>query len=216
MTSTGRTPTPTAFKRRLLAELTQQIPANGSTARPRRDIVSGRAVTGRRLALAASGVAAAGAALAVGLPALLGSAGPRSVSTPAWAVRTTSDGSIDITIRDTTDPTGLQRTLNAAGIPAVVRAGNPSCRTWAVDGEPESYRVITEDEPVDGQTRFQIHPKALRRGHYVGILIMRGNAGGAGDDGQVIIETSVIAVPDPPCTTDQRLPEQLTGTPIPR
>jgi hypothetical protein len=216
VTSTRRTSTPTGFKRRLLAELTQQIPAGAPTAGPHRDIVSPRTVTGRRLALGVAGAAAAGAALAVGLPALLGSAGPRSLSTPAWAVRTTSDGSIDITIRDTTDPTGLQRTLHAAGVRAVVRAGNPSCQTWAVGGEPESYRVITEDEPVGRQTRFQIHPKALQRGHYVAILIMRGSAGGAGDDGQLIIETTVIAVADPPCTTNQRLFEQLTGTPTPR
>ena len=69
-----------------------------------------------------------GAALAVGgatvlaavLPTVLSAGQSGSLITSAWAVQPRKDGTVKVTIKDASDPAGLQRALRAAGIQAVV------------------------------------------------------------------------------------------------
>jgi hypothetical protein len=83
-----------------------------------------------RLAVAICAGAVAAAIAAVGLvltltgsPAAVPTAGhARTVVTAAWTVREDSDGTVTITLRQYANPAGLQRTLRADGVNAIVRA----------------------------------------------------------------------------------------------
>jgi hypothetical protein len=69
-----------------------------------------------------------GAALAVGgatvlaavLPAVLSSGRSGPLITSAWAVQPGKDGTVKVTIKDATDPAGLERALRTAGVRAAV------------------------------------------------------------------------------------------------
>ena len=83
-----------------------------------------------RLAVAICAGAVAAAIAAVGLvltlngsPAAVPTAGhARTVVTAAWTVREDSEGTVTITMRQYANPAGLQRTLRADGVNAIVRA----------------------------------------------------------------------------------------------
>lgn len=52
------------------------------------------------------------------------------VAAAAWTVAKQADGNIHVTIRQLRDPAGLQRTLRADGVPAIVTFAShrhPSC-----------------------------------------------------------------------------------------
>jgi len=86
-----------------------------------------------RLAVAICAGAVAAAIAAVGLvltltgsPAAVPTAGhARTVVTAAWTVREDSEGTVTITMRQYANPAGLQRTLRADGVNAIVRATPP-------------------------------------------------------------------------------------------
>jgi hypothetical protein len=86
----------------------------------------------RRIPALAGGLTAAAAATAAAVLVLTsgpgivaaqqGTAGhARTVVTTAWTVREDSDGTVTITLRQYANPAGLQRTLRADGINAIVR-----------------------------------------------------------------------------------------------
>ena len=96
------------FEDRLLHELREVV-----AARPAPGVAARRRPRRTRLALAGAGVAAATAVVAI---VATGS----DVTPTAYAVDSRPDGSVTVEIRSLHDAAGLQRSLRAAGVPAVV------------------------------------------------------------------------------------------------
>jgi hypothetical protein len=107
------------------------------TATPVEQIVSrGRAVRARRRIPAMAGALAVVAAAALATASLL--PGTHQASQPtaqlaAWTVTRQADGIIRVTIRELTNPAGLQSKLRADGVPAsvtLIGQQNPSCQRY--------------------------------------------------------------------------------------
>lgn len=85
--------------------------------------ITGRART-RRLRRGLAGGAAAAVALGVGLSLTLTASPPASrsvhVNLAAWSVNTTSEGHVELTLRELKDQALLEQTLAEAGVPAIV------------------------------------------------------------------------------------------------
>jgi hypothetical protein len=126
-----------------------------------------------------AGVAAAAAviAIAVAQPARqpAGATGGGStgggtgkVQLADWAVSRAPDGTVDVTIRQLSDPAGLQARLRADGVPASVSTGgNPACRAYPVN----AARIFQfrRAQPARGTTTIVIHTPALPSG--AGLMI---------------------------------------------
>jgi hypothetical protein len=177
------------FEDRLLDQL-QEIVA----ARPAPTVVARRRPRRRRLALAGAGVAAATAAVVL---VATGS----EVTPSAYAVQPRADGSVTVAIRGLEDASGLERSLRAAGVPAVVDyapAGHAGCvaspphasgaRTQRMGagsrddgpslsgpGPEPGARVTTVNVRVsDDGVKFTIDPGSLRPGEKVYITTSTG------------------------------------------
>ena len=64
---------------------------------------------------------------------------PRTAQLAAWTVAKQANGDIKVTIRELSDPSGLQSTLRADGVPANVTSlaqHDPSCRPYPHDPGP--------------------------------------------------------------------------------
>jgi hypothetical protein len=102
----------------------------------------------------------------------------------AWTVAKQADGDIKITIRELSDPSGLQSALRADGVPANVSSSpqfGPSCQPY-----PMSQALFTSVYQVQkgvgsGNTVLIIHPSALPSG--AGVEIGASVDGRAGDRG---------------------------------
>jgi hypothetical protein len=202
-------------RRRLLNEIRGQVPrpapvlASGQRAPRRRAgwvagvallaAATSRAIRaqGRIPALAGGLIAAAAATAATVLvltsgsgivAAQQGTAGhARTVVTAAWTVREAASGTVTITLRQYANPAGLQRTLRADGVNAIVRAMPsqtvtpklPSLKVTSCsyattnDAPPKVQRhvvtIVTQvrQEPGGGTMRvatFIIHPHAMPHG----------------------------------------------------
>jgi hypothetical protein len=89
---------------------------------------------------------------------------PRPARRAAWTVATQADGDIKVTIRQLSDPSGLQSTLRADGVPANVTSlarHDPSCRPY-----PRTQALFTsiyqaQKAAGSGNTILVIHPSAL-------------------------------------------------------
>jgi hypothetical protein len=97
----------------------------------------GRAVRARRRIpiLAGALAVAAGAALAMTslLPGSPQASHPSTAPLAAWTVAKQSDGTIKVTIRELSNPAGLQHQLRADAVPAsvtLIGQQNPSCRPY--------------------------------------------------------------------------------------
>jgi hypothetical protein len=92
---------------------------------------------------------------------------PLTAQLAAWTVAKQANGDIKVTIRQLSDPSGLQSTLRAAGIPANVTSlaqHDPSCRPY-----PETqalFKNIYRAQKAAGSenTILIIHPSALPSG----------------------------------------------------
>jgi hypothetical protein len=117
---TGRDPAPRGSRRRLLPAVLQG--AISAPGRARRRIP---ALAGGLTAAAAAAAAAAAVVLTSGpgaVPGQQATAGhARTVVTAAWTVREDADGTVTITMRQYANPAGLQQTLRADGVNAIVR-----------------------------------------------------------------------------------------------
>jgi hypothetical protein len=131
----------------------------------------------------------AGMALAVTALASSGQSGhPASHPLPArlaaWTVAKQANGDIKITIRELSDPSGLQSTLRADGVPANVSSStqpDPSCQPY-----PQAQALFTSiyhaQKGVDsGNTVLVIHPSALPSG--AGVQLGASVDGRTGDRG---------------------------------
>jgi hypothetical protein len=114
-----------------------------------------------RLAVAICAGAVAAAIAAVGLvltltgsPAAVPAGGhARTVVTVAWTVREDAHGTVTITLRQYANPAGLQRTLRADGVNAIVRAtpSQPATKPGRLPGFPKPFTgcsyATTNDAP---------------------------------------------------------------------
>jgi hypothetical protein len=149
----------------------------------------------RRLPVLAGALTAAAAAAAAAALVLTGpgpvpgnherGAPTRTVVTAAWTVREDADGTVTIYLRQYTDPAGLQHTLQADGINAIVHPGlyapwplifrglhlpplhlgYPVCYYPAADLAPQAVQraAVTHIHP-NLPAHFTIHPDAMPQG----------------------------------------------------
>ena len=135
------------FEDRLLEQLRRVVAAQPASPRP----AARRRAPRGRLILAGAGAAAALAAVAFVV-------GSGDVATSAYAVESRTDGAVSVSIHSLSDASGLQRSLRAAGVPAVVDyvpAGQGRClsppagggasdgprRTKGSSAKPEAVRT---------------------------------------------------------------------------
>ncbi|MGI8450529.1 MAG: hypothetical protein ACR2MP_25805, partial [Streptosporangiaceae bacterium] len=143
-----------------------------------------RAQRRRRLLPAAGALVTAGAAALAVTVALPASHQPQ-VRLDAWTVSKQANGDIQVTINQLQDPSGLQSTLRADGVPASVAFGqqNPACQHY-----PQSSPMLLRQVlgiPAPGQYQgpagayvFDINPSALPGGAGVAITVLRDSGPG--------------------------------------
>jgi hypothetical protein len=123
----------------------------------------------RRRLLALTAVAgAAAAAAAVAVAAASPGDGPQPATLAAWTVSRATDSTVTVTLRQFRDPQGLQRSLTASGVPALVQSSPGQC--------PYPYQAIPDNASLIGQVVvrdarqpgslavFTIHPGAIPAG----------------------------------------------------
>ena len=152
---------------------------------PVQQIVSrSRAVRARQRLPGMAGALAVVAGAAIAITTLLPGHQPSHPVTArlaAWTVTKQADGNISVTIRELSDPAGLQRRLRTDGVPASVSFSgnqNPSCRPYPVSHAllnrifppppvpPPNGIQVAPPGPLPGQvpTVIVIHPAALPSG----------------------------------------------------
>src|SRR5580693_8744498 len=85
----------------------------------------------------------------------------------AWTVAKQANGDIRITIRELSDPSGLQSTLRADGVPANVTSlaqHDPSCRPYPQTQALFKSIYQAQKAAGSGNTVLIIHPSALPSG----------------------------------------------------
>lgn len=120
--------------------------------------------------------AAAGTALAITALAvpghLAGQSGsparhPGTARLAAWTVARQANGDITVTVRQLSDPSGLQRTLRADGVPASVTSvasPGPSCRPYPMTQALFTSVYHAQKATGTGTTVLTINPSALPSG----------------------------------------------------
>jgi len=144
----------------------------------------------RRLAAGiTAGAACMAVVLGLGLSGVFGSAShqpshPADAQLAAWTVVKQADGTVLVKIREFRDPTGLQNTLRADGIPASVEfipanligksawaivhfKGNP-CQEYS-GGEGQAQNVVTGGSPFT--VGMFVHPSAIPSGAGVQFVV---------------------------------------------
>jgi hypothetical protein len=109
---------------------------------------------------------------------------PRTAQLAAWAAAKQANGDIKVTIRQLSDPSGLQSTLRADGVPASVTflaEHDSSCRTYPMTQALFKSIYQAQDPAGSGTTILIIHPSALPSG--AGVQIGAAVGQRAGDRG---------------------------------
>ena len=156
----------------------------------------------RRWLLPAAGalVTAGAAALAVTL-AMPASHQPQA-RLDAWTVSKQANGNIQVTINQLQDPSGLQSTLRADGVPASVTFGqqNPACQHYPQPSPGLLKQVL--GIPAPGQYQgpagayvFDIDPSALPSGAGAAITVLSDSGSGA----KFIVKQDIVHT-SPGCT----------------
>jgi hypothetical protein len=102
----------------------------------------------------------------------------------AWTVAKQANGDIEITIRELSDPSGLQSTLRADGVPANVSSStqlDPSCQPYPMTQALFTSIYDAQKGVGSGNTVLVIHLSALPSG--AGVQIGASADGRAGDGG---------------------------------
>lgn len=132
----------------------------------------GRGIRTRRRipqATVAALTVAAGAVLALTTLQPSGQAGsqaaghPGSVQLAAWTVARQANGDINITVNQLKDPAGLQATLRADGLPAIVSFTGPKLSA-ACQGYPASRAELRAVAQFHGSGGITVDPSALPAG----------------------------------------------------
>jgi hypothetical protein len=138
----------------------------------------GRARRRRRTCISLAGVTAAAAGTALAITALVVPGHPASRSgsparhpgiarLAAWTVTRQANGDIRVTVRQLSDPSGLQSTLRADGVPASVTSvasPDPSCRRYPMTQALFTSVFQAEKATGTGTTVLTISPSALPSG----------------------------------------------------
>lgn len=130
---------------------------------PEQIVRRGRAVRARRRLPRVAGAVAAVAGTAIAMTALLPASHQPETHLTAWTVARQADGAILVTIRQLTDPAGLQRTLRADGVRATVTFDdqqNPACRNYSKPSAALTNSVVGMPLGYHEPT-LVIHPSAL-------------------------------------------------------
>jgi len=91
---------------------------------------------------------------------------PRTAQLAAWTVAKQANGDIKVTIRQLSDPSGLQSTLRADGVPASVTflaQQDPSCRLYPMTQALFKGIYQAQNAAGSGNTVLIIRPSALPR-----------------------------------------------------
>jgi hypothetical protein len=156
---------------------------------------NGRARRRRRRLTGLTGAVAVTAGMALAVTALASPGHPASQSghpashpliarLAAWTVARQANGDIEITIRELSDPSGLQGTLRADGVPANVSSSaqlDPSCQPYPMTQALFTSIYDAQKGAGSGNTVLVIHPSALPSG--AGVQIGASAGGRAGDGG---------------------------------
>ena len=130
---------------------------------PEQIVRRGHAVRARRRLPRVAGAVAAMAGTAVAVTALLPASHQPGAHLAAWTVARQGDDAILVTIRQLTDPAGLQRTLRADGVRATITFDdkqNPACRNYSKPSAALTNSVIGMPLGYHEPT-LVIHPSAL-------------------------------------------------------
>lgn len=181
----------------------------------------GRARRHRRLISGVTGTAAVAAGATLAVTALTPASHPAdrqpAAQLAAWTVTRLADGNISVTIRELTDPAGLQSILRADGVPASIVLGsqqNPACRPYPGGTPPQGSRPprVTAllkrvfpkpyNEPANGRPSA---PRILYQGSTVIVIdpsALPGNAGVQLRDsfGSAFFPTPRVVYASPRCT----------------
>ena len=109
---------------------------------------------------------------------------PRTARLAAWTVARQADGDIKVTIRQLSDPSGLQSTLRANGVPASVTSlgqQDLSCRLYPMTQALFKSIYQAQNAAGSGNTILVIHPSALPSG--AGVQIGAATGQQVGDHG---------------------------------
>ncbi len=162
----------------------------------------------RRRIGAAAGAAAVAAGAVLGATALTPAGHPASptgsAQLAAFTVTKQADGTVEVTVNELRDPSALQATLRADGVPAnVTFIGQPdrACRNY-LTGKPPSYVVaeiqkVFQEDPRSVSWRTYIHPAALPRG--TGVLLNYERLGGPAHPNAALIGRGLVYA-SPACT----------------
>jgi hypothetical protein len=156
-------------------------------------VSNGRARRRRHRLTGLTGAMAVTAGMALAVTALASSGHPASQSghpasrpliarLAAWTVAKQANGDIKITIRELRDPSGLQSTLRADGVPANVSSStqpNPSCQPYPQTQALFASIYRAQERVGSGNTVLVIHPSALPSG--AGVQIGASADGRTGD-----------------------------------
>lgn len=170
---------------------------------------NGRARRRRHMLTGLTGAVAVMAGMALAVSTLAPSGHPASQSAhpashpvtaqlAAWTVAKQTNGDIKITIRELSDPSGLQSTLRADGIPANVSSStqfDPSCQPYPMTQALFTSIYQDQKDAGSGNTVLVVHPSALPSG--AGVEIGASVDGSPGDrslpqaDGNQVIHQPV-------------------------
>jgi hypothetical protein len=184
---------PTGFRDRLLSDLVSLIPlmpadqAHATGSAPQL-AARRRNPWPRRLALTGA-VAAAVVGGVLVVPVSDGDNAP--VASAAWSVDQLPDGHVRVTIRQLSDPAGLERRLRAAGVPSVIRAATPSCARWK-DDPPGIQNNAARLWNTHG-VLLEIDPRTIRPGTFFAMLITR-------SPDSLMLETMIADSDHPSCS----------------
>ena len=109
---------------------------------------------------------------------------PRTAQLAAWTVARQANGDIKVTIRQLSDPSGLQSTLRADGVPASVTSlgqQDLSCRLYPMTQALFKSIYQAQNAAGSGNTILVIHPSALPSG--AGVQIGAATGQQVGDHG---------------------------------
>ena len=109
---------------------------------------------------------------------------PHTAQLAAWTVAKQANGDIKVTIRQLSDPSGLQSTLRADGVPASVTSlaqHDPSCRPYPMTQALFKSIYQAQNAAGSGNTILIINPSALPSG--AGVQIEAATGQQVGDRG---------------------------------
>jgi hypothetical protein len=135
--------------------------------------------TRHKLTALATGIGTVAAGAAIAMTALIPASGHPGAQLTAWTVVKQADGNVHVTIRELNDPSGLQATLRADGVPASVTFSghkNRSCRNGTGGAnimQVFGIRHVVTAGPPPRDYVMVIHPSDLPAGIGVQISTFR-------------------------------------------